>query len=67
MGTKGRGLVLGIKAFVPGMQGDGFATELGGIIEVLMWLCASLLVGLRSSIQLCCVGSRQRTSVISEA
>ena len=28
------------------MQGDGFASEAGGIMEVSMWLCASLLIGL---------------------
>ena len=32
------------------MQGDGFASELGGIMEVAMWLCAPLLVGLSSSL-----------------
>ena len=24
---------------VPGMQGDGFASETGGIMEVAVWLC----------------------------
>ena len=46
--------VLGIKGVssqdartsVPGMQGDGFASEPGGIMEVAMWLCSPLLVGL---------------------
>ena len=28
------------------MQGDDFARELGGIMEVVMWLYAPLLVGL---------------------
>ena len=28
------------------MQGDGFASELGGIMEVAMWLCIPLLLGL---------------------
>ena len=28
-----------IKGLVPMMQGDGFASELGGIMEVTMWLC----------------------------
>jgi len=28
------------------MQGDGFASELGGIMEVAMWLCAPLSIGL---------------------
>ena len=32
--------------WVPWMQGDGFASELGGITEVATWLCALLLVGL---------------------
>ena len=31
---------------VPGMQGDGFASEPGGIMEVAMWLCLPLLLGL---------------------
>ena len=31
---------------VPVMQGDGFASELGGIMEVAVWLCLSLLLGL---------------------
>ena len=31
---------------VPKMQGNDFASELGGIMEVAMWLCALLLVGL---------------------
>jgi hypothetical protein len=31
---------------VPGMQGDGFASEPGGIMEVAMWLCLSSLLGL---------------------
>jgi hypothetical protein len=26
------------------LQGGGFASELGGIKEVAMWLCASLMV-----------------------
>ena len=30
----------------PGMQGDGFASELGGIMEVAVWLCVPLLLGL---------------------
>ena len=34
------------------MQGDGFATKPGGIMEVAMWLCAPLLVGLWSSLGL---------------
>ena len=34
------------------MQGDGFASELGGILEVAMWLCTPLLVGRRSSLGL---------------
>ena len=28
------------------MHADGSASELGGIMEVAMWLCALLLVGL---------------------
>ena len=34
------------------MQVDGFASELGGIMEVAMWLCTPLLVGLWSSLGL---------------
>ena len=34
------------------MQGDVFATELSGIMEVAIWLCAPLLVGLCSSLGL---------------
>jgi hypothetical protein len=34
------------------MQGDGFASELGGIMEVAMWLCAPLSIGLWSSLGL---------------
>ena len=34
------------------MQGDGFASELGGIMEVAMWLCAPLSIGLCSSLGL---------------
>ena len=34
------------------MQGDMFAPELGGIMEVAMWLCTLLLVGLSSSLGL---------------
>jgi hypothetical protein len=34
------------------MQGDGFASKVGGIVEVAMWLCALLLVGLWSSLGL---------------
>ena len=49
-----RGLILGIKwispqdarGSIPRLQGDGFATELGGIMELAMWLCAPLLIGL---------------------
>ena len=29
-----------------GMQGDGFASEPGGIMEVAVWLCLPLLLGL---------------------
>ena len=51
------------RGLVPKMQGDGFATEPGGIMEVAMWLCVPLLLGLwlyfGFSTQLCCVGSRQ--------
>ena len=31
------------------MQGDGFASEPGGIMEVAVWLCVSLLLGLSCS------------------
>ena len=34
------------RGLVPRMQGDGFASERSGIMEVAMWLCASLLVDL---------------------
>ena len=34
------------KGVGPIIQGDGFASEPGGIIEVAMWLCTLLLVGL---------------------
>jgi hypothetical protein len=40
------GLVMGIKWLGTWMEGDGFATKPGGIMEVAMWLCALLLVGL---------------------
>ena len=35
-----------VGTLVPKMQGDHFASELGGIMEVAMWLCTPLLVGL---------------------
>jgi hypothetical protein len=49
-----KGLVLGIKGTsardargpVPCMQGDSFKSEPCEIMEVAMWLCASLLIGL---------------------
>ena len=49
-----RGLILSIKwvnpqdarGSIPRLQGNGFATELGGIMEVAMWLCTPLLIGL---------------------
>ena len=31
---------------IPGMQGDGFASQPSGIMEVAMWLCVPLLHGL---------------------
>jgi hypothetical protein len=34
------------------MQGDDFASKLGGIMKEAMWLCAPLLVGLCSSLGL---------------
>jgi hypothetical protein len=34
------------KGSIPRMQGDGFASELGGIMEVAVWLCLPLLLGL---------------------
>ena len=34
------------KGSFPGMQGDGFASEPGGIMEVAVWLCVLLLLGL---------------------
>ena len=36
----------GVGTLVPKMQGDGFTSELGGIMEVVTWLCTLLLVGL---------------------
>ena len=30
---------------VPRMQGDGFASEMGGIMEVAVWFCLPLLRG----------------------
>ena len=36
----------GCKGLVPKMQGDDFASEPGGIMEVAMWLCIPLLLGL---------------------
>ena len=38
---------------VPKMQGDGFASEPDGIIEVAVWLCLPLLLGLRCNLGLC--------------
>ena len=35
-----------VKGSILEMQGDGFTSEPGGIMEVAMWLCASLLIGL---------------------
>ena len=43
---------LDAKGLVPGMQGDGFASEPGGIMEVAMWLCVPLLLGLQCSLGL---------------
>jgi hypothetical protein len=34
------------KGSSPGMQGDGFASEPGEIMEVVVWLCVPLLLGL---------------------
>ena len=34
------------------MQGDGFASESGGTMEVAMWLCLPLLLGLWCSLGL---------------
>ena len=34
------------RGLVPMLQGDGFASKLGGIVKVAMWLCTPLLVGL---------------------
>jgi hypothetical protein len=34
------------KGLVTGMQGDGFASKLGGIMELAVWLCLPLLLGL---------------------
>ena len=33
------------RVYVPMIQGDGFASKLGRIVEVIMWLCTPLLVG----------------------
>ena len=35
-----------VGGLVPGMQGDGFASEPGRIMEVAVWLCVLLLLGL---------------------
>ena len=35
-----------IKGSFPRMQGDGFASEPGGIMKVAMWLCVPLLLAL---------------------
>ena len=35
-----------------GMQGDGFASKPGGIVEVAVWLCIPLLLGLWCSLGL---------------
>ena len=37
---------------VLGMQGDGFASEPGGIMELVVWLCVPLLLGLSCSLGL---------------
>jgi hypothetical protein len=34
------------KELVRGMQGDGFASEPGGIMKVAVWLCLPFLLGL---------------------
>jgi hypothetical protein len=34
------------------MQGDGFVSEPSGVMEVVMWLCVSLLVDLSSTLDL---------------
>jgi hypothetical protein len=34
------------RGLVPGMEGDNFASEPGGMMKVAMWLWATLLVGL---------------------
>ena len=51
MGTKGIGTWYARRS-VPGMQGDDFATKPNGFMDVAMWLCAPLLVGLWSSLGL---------------
>jgi hypothetical protein len=35
-----------VRRSIPRMQGGGFASDLGGIMEVGTWLCSWLLVGL---------------------
>ena len=34
------------KGSIPGIQGDGFASKPSGIMEVAVWLCIPLLIGL---------------------
>ena len=50
------------KGLVPGMQCDGFARELSGIMEVAVWPCGfayHYYLGFGSTTQLCYVSSRQ--------
>ena len=45
--TKHKGVISqDARGLDPGMQGDGFASERSGIMEVAMWLCVALLLGL---------------------
>jgi hypothetical protein len=41
-----KGHFLNARGLVTGMQDDGLASEPGGIMEVAVWLCLLLLLGL---------------------
>ena len=38
------------RGLVPRMQGDGFASKPGGIMEVAVWLCVALLLKFKCSL-----------------
>jgi hypothetical protein len=50
--TRGSDVGIHVNTHLHGMQGDGFATKLGGIMELTLWLCALLLIGFSSSMGL---------------